>query len=112
MVISIAAAACFAKDALWILPGRSAISSEHRGRDAIRNDFLAEIGPLSGGTIRAELTDVAVGDQHLVAVQHAIAEHRGKLDIPACQLMRIEDGKIVEVRGHYSDQYALDDFCS
>jgi ketosteroid isomerase-like protein len=74
---------------------------------------LAKVGPLSGGTIRAELTEVAVGDQHLVAVQHAIAEHRGKrLDITACQLMKIEDGKIVEVRGHYSDQYALDAFWS
>jgi ketosteroid isomerase-like protein len=48
-----------------------------------------------------------------VAVQHATAEHRGKrLDITACQLIRIRDGRIVDMRGHYSDQYALDDFWS
>jgi uncharacterized protein len=94
-------------------PGRSAIAGEHRGWDAIRDDFLAKVGPISGGTIRAELTEVAVGDEHVVAVQHATAEHRRRrLDITACQLMRIEDGKIVHVRGHYSDQYALDDFWS
>jgi ketosteroid isomerase-like protein len=49
----------------------------------------------------------------MVAVQHATAEFRGKaLDITACQLIRVADGKIVEIRGHYSDQYALDDFWS
>jgi ketosteroid isomerase-like protein len=57
--------------------------------------------------------DLAVGEEHVVAVQHATAEDRGKrLDITACQLIKIENGKIVEVRGHYSDQYALDDFWS
>jgi ketosteroid isomerase-like protein len=54
---------------------------------------------------------VAVGDQHIVAVQHATAEHGGKrLDMTGCQLMRIKDGKIAHVRGHYSDQYTFDDF--
>jgi uncharacterized protein len=72
---------------------------------------LAKLGPLSGGSFKAELTDVAVGDNYVVAVQHATAEHRDKkLDITGCQLMTIEDGKIVNVRGHYSDQYALDNF--
>jgi len=64
-----------------------------------------------GWEFKAELTDVAVGDNYVVAVQHATAEHRDKkLDITGCQLMTIEDGKIVNVRGHCSDQYALDNF--
>ena len=25
-----------------------------------------------------------------------------------CQLIRMEDGRIAEVQGHYSDQYAFD----
>ena len=55
--------------------------------------------------------DVAVGDVFTVAVQHATAAHEGhRLDVTACQLMRIHRGRIVEVRGHYSDQNALDDF--
>lgn len=108
-----AARACFGEHAVWTIPGRSAIAGEHRGWDAIRDDFLARLGPLSGGTFRADLTDVAVGDEHVVAVQHATAQHGGKrLDITGCQLMSVEDGKIVEVRSHYSDQYALDDFWS
>jgi ketosteroid isomerase-like protein len=54
----------------------------------------------------------ALGDRDM-GVQHATAEHGGKrLDITGCQLMTIEDGRITSVRGHYSDQYALDEFWS
>jgi hypothetical protein len=96
-----------------VLPGRSRIAGRHEGRDAIRDDFLALLGPLSGGTLRAELVDVAVGERHVVAVQHATAEHRGRsLDVTACQLIRVEDDRIAEVRGHDSNQEALDAFWS
>ena len=108
-----AARTCFADDAVWILPGRSAIAGEHRGWDAIHDDFLAKLVPLSGDTFRVDLLDVAFGDEHVVAIQHATAEHRGtRLDITACQLIQVEEGKIVEIRGYYSDQYALDAFWS
>jgi uncharacterized protein len=106
-----AASRCFADDAVWALPGTSAISGTHRGWAAIRDNLLAKLGPLSGDTLRAQLLDVCGGDTYVVAVQHATAQHRGRhLDVTACQLMRVEDGHIVEVRGHYSDQVALDAF--
>jgi ketosteroid isomerase-like protein len=103
--------ACFTPDAVWHLPGKSAISGDHRGWDAIRRDFLDKTGPLSGGTLRAGLVDVAVGADHVVAIQHATAEHDGrKLDVTGCQLIRMEGGLIADVTGHYSDQYAFDAF--
>jgi hypothetical protein len=103
--------ACFRPDAVWHLPGRGALAGDHHGWDAIYNDFLAKTGPLSGGTLRAGLVDVAVGADCLVAVQHATAEHDGqKLDVTGCQLIRMEGGLIAEVTGHYSDQYAFDAF--
>ena len=106
-----AAAACFADDAVWVLPGTSSIAGTHRGWAEIRDNFLAKLGPLSGDTLRAELLDVCGGDTYVVAVQHATAHHEGRvLDVTACQLMRVEDGRIVDVRGHYSDQPALDAF--
>jgi ketosteroid isomerase-like protein len=56
---------------------------------------------------------VAVGERFVVAIQHATAHREGKrLDITGCQSMSIEDGKIRSVRGHYSDQQALEDFWS
>jgi ketosteroid isomerase-like protein len=46
-----------------------------------------------------------------VAVQRATAACQGRrLDVTGCQLMRLDEGRIAEVRGHYSDQYALDAF--
>jgi uncharacterized protein (TIGR02246 family) len=108
-----AAAACFAPDAVWILPGRGPMAGAHRGVQEIHENFFARIGPLSGGTFRAELLDVAEGERYVVAVQRATAEHGGlTLDVTGCQLMTVEDGRITEVRGHYSDQYALDEFWS
>jgi len=106
-----AAEQCFAADALWHLPGSSPIAGDHRGWVQIRDDFLRKIGPLSGGTFRAELLDVAVGEHFVVAIQRATASYQGRtLDITGCQLMRVRDGVIQEVRGHYSDQTALDAF--
>ena len=102
---------CFTADAVWHLPGRSPISGDHRGWSEIRDDFLSKLAPLSGETFRADLIDVAVGGDYVVAVQHATADYQGRrLDITACQLMSLEGGRIAEVQGHYSDQYALDAF--
>ena len=102
---------CFAPEPLWHLPGKSAIAGDHVGWDAIFTDFLAKVGPLSGGTFKAELLDIAVGERYVVAIQHATASHNDKtLDITGCQLMTVKGGQILEVRGHYSDQDALDNF--
>ena len=108
----VAAESCFAADVVWHLPGDSPIAGDHHGWSQIRDDFMSKLQPLSGGTFRgAELLDVAIGEQFVVAVQHATASHRGKeLDITACQLMTVRDGLIHEVRGYYSDQKALDAF--
>ncbi|MEO6822778.1 MAG: nuclear transport factor 2 family protein [Candidatus Nanopelagicales bacterium] len=105
------AESCFAPDALWHLPGTSVIAGDHVGWAAIRDDFLAKLGPLSGGSFRADLVDVAVGEHYVVAVQHATGAHEGRtLDITGCQLLTITDGVISEIRGHYSDQASLDAF--
>lgn len=102
---------CFAPDAVWHMPGKSPVAGDHHGWPAIRDGFLAKVGPLSGQTFRAELLDIAVGENSVVAVQRATATHQGRrLDVTGCQLMRLEEGRIAEVQGHYSDQYALDAF--
>jgi ketosteroid isomerase-like protein len=86
---------CFAPEAVWHFPGEECgrrRSQRPAIRDAIR-DFQARIGPLSGGTFRGELLDVAVGEHYIVAVQHGSAQHEGrKFDVTARQLMRVEAG--------------------
>ena len=102
---------CFAEDVVWHLPGNNPIAGDHDGWSQIRDNFMAKLGPQSGGTFRADLLDVAVGDLFVVAVQRATASYGGKaLDITACQRITVRDGLIHEVRGHYSDQAALDAF--
>src|ERR1700750_2971768 len=73
-----AAAACFAPDAVWVLPGRGPLAGTHRGVREIHENFFARLAPLSGGTFRAELLDVAEGERYVVAVQRATAEHGGQ----------------------------------
>jgi ketosteroid isomerase-like protein len=104
-------AECFHPDAVWHIPGSNALSGTHHGWPAIRGEIFARQGPLSDGTFRARLLDLAVGGEFVVAVVHATAQ-RGdhRLDQTVCQLMRVEDGKIREIRGHYADTTALDAF--
>ena len=106
-----AASRCFTPDALWHLPGHSVISGNHQGWPAIRDNILLKLGPLSGGTLRAELLDITVGDRFVVAVQHATGNFHGRvLDVTGCQLMTLSDGLVATVHGHYSDQAQLDAF--
>ena len=96
---------CLAEDAAWHLP----LAGDDAGRAAIVR-ILGSLRPLSGGTFMAVL-NVLVGDSHVVALQHATgAPDDKKLDLLACQLISVEDGKIASMLGFYSDQYALDAF--
>jgi len=95
--------ALFAWDAVWVLPGSSAISGTHAGWPAIRDEFVALLGPLSGGSFHAELLDVAVGERYIVAIQRTTGDFKGRtLDVTSCQLVRMENGLIREVSGLYS----------
>ena len=98
----------FAWDAVWMLPGTSAISGVHRGWPAIRDEFIILLGPLSGGTLCAELVDVAVGETYVVAIQRTSGCLKGRtLDVTSCQLVRMRHGLITEVSGLYTaDQVA------
>ncbi|HXX72098.1 MAG TPA: nuclear transport factor 2 family protein [Candidatus Acidoferrales bacterium] len=103
---------CFADDAVWHVPGRSPLAGDHRGWEEI-GDYLRKLVELGRGTLRAELTDVLANDQYAVALQHTTARRGSKgLDVTACQVVRIRDGRILEMQGYYSDQYGIDDFFS
>lgn len=101
----------FARDAVWVMPGASAISGVHRGWPEIRDEFIALLGPLSLGTLHAELVDIAVGEHYLVVIQRTSGVLKGRsLDVTSCQLVKMRHGLIVEVSGLYTaDQLAAID---
>ena len=104
-----AVGAAFADDAVWELPGRSAVAGEYKGTDAIVG-FLAKSYELSGGTLQLELIDILGSDWGAVQVQHVRASHGGRtLACVETLAHEIVDGKIVHTY-HRPDQYAIDAF--
>lgn len=101
----------FADDAVWDLPGRSAVAGEFKGPDAIIG-FLAKAYELSGGSLRLELIDILGSEWGAVQVQHVRASHGGRtLDCVETLAHEIVDGKIVRTY-HRPDQNAIDGFFS
>ena len=65
-----------------------------------------------GGTYRVELLWVVADDDHAVAVYRAQGERDGErsLDIEQALLIRVEDGRWIDVRAQPLDQAAFDAF--
>jgi uncharacterized protein len=102
---------CFARDAVWHEPGSNIYSGDRVGWPEIRDELLALLGPLSGGAFRAELVDVTVGDQYVVAVQRTKGEHNGRtLDSTSCQVGRVVRGRIQEVWATHANQAEVNAF--
>ena len=101
------------EDAAWEFPGRAGkIAGRHEGRAAILG-FLMNVQGLTDGSFHLDLEDVVAGDRTAVALFRGHARRGAKvLDNPPCLRMRIEDGRIVELREFVWDLYAVDDFWS
>ena len=101
-----------AEDAVWHAAGRSRLSGEKRGRDAILA-FFGQIAEISGGTFRAELHDVVAGDEHAVGLHTATGQRDGKsLRVRTALVFHLRDGKVSEAWEHAEDTQALDEFVS
>ena len=103
----------FAPEAVWHVPGANAMSGDYRGLDEIIA-FLRRTAELTGGTYRVELLWVVADDDHAVAVYRAQGARDGErsLDIEQALLIRVEDGRWVDVRAQPLDQQAFDAFWS
>ena len=76
-----------------IRPIRACASQGWRTTHSLFGVGLGSLGPLAGASCGPSI------------------RHQGRrLDVTGCQLMRLKEGRISEVQGHYSDQYALDAF--
>ena len=102
---------CFAHDAVWHEPGDNVYSGDRVGWPQIRDELLALLGPLSCGAFRAELVDVAVGQEYVVAVHRGQGEHNGRiLGSLSFQVLRLVRGRIQEVWSTYANQGEVDAF--
>jgi ketosteroid isomerase-like protein len=99
-------------DAVWRIRGRSDLAGEYRGREAILA-MLRETAVRTGGTYRAELHYAVADDAHVVAVYRATGQRDERaIDILQALIVRVGDGRWVEVDAVPTDQYAFDEFWS
>lgn len=102
----------FDQDAVWHVPGRSPLSGDHRGMDAILGSF-AKTAELTGGTFRIDLHDVVANDEHAVGIYVSRGEREGRtLEDRNVLVTHIRNGKIAEAWLLNDDQDAADEFFS
>ena len=100
----------FAADALWTVPGDSAMAGAYRGPEAIFR-FLARLPKETDGTYRSELVDVLASDGRAAALYRATGTRRDRsLDIEQVLLFRLEDGAVAEVLALPSEPAAFEEF--
>jgi ketosteroid isomerase-like protein len=100
-----------APDAVLDVPGDSPNAGRYRGLDEITG-FLARAHAVTGGTLRLTLHDVAVGDDHVIALTTYTASRPGREPLAnhLCHLLKVQGGRIVYSRFFTGDQYKTDAF--
>jgi ketosteroid isomerase-like protein len=103
----------FDENAVWHAPGRSSLAGDYRGRDATLG-YLGRLGQETDGNFRAELLHLTADDEDcVVGVQRTVTERNGKrLEVGNCIVFELTNGRVTDVREHFSDLYAWDEFWS
>jgi uncharacterized protein len=98
-------------DVVWHQPGKNRFSGTHRGFPAV-GAMLGGMMEVSGGTFSISRADHFMENGNWVAIQIAFQAQRdgAQMAQSGVDLLRIEDGKIVEVRLFSSDQEQEDAF--
>jgi hypothetical protein len=101
-----------AEDTVWHWSGRSPISGEHVGRDAVFAVF-GKLADLAGESMELEDHDFLGNDDHTVALGTTRASRGDRsLDVNHVEVCHWRDGKIVEEWWIIEDQAAADEFWS
>ena len=102
----------FADDLLWHVAGRSAISGDYKGRDAVFG-FFGKLMEMSNGSAKIEVHDILANDEHAVALVTGTAT-RGDNSFtgPDVHTFHLRNGQVVEFWDSPLDQYASDEFWS
>ena len=101
----------FAPDVQWHQGGKSQISGDYSGVDAVLN-FFQKLFQLTDGTFRATVHDLLASDQHVV-VLGTIEGQRGGRSVSNgnyCQVFHMRNGRAAEVWVTAVDPYGVDEF--
>lgn len=105
------AMALLSPDVVWLQPGANRFSGDHRGIDGV-GALLGGMMEASQGTFQLAVTGPAMVNGELVAVPVRFSGNRAdaSMDMSGVDLLKVRDGKIVEVRLFSSDGQAEDTF--
>jgi uncharacterized protein len=100
------------QDIVWRIPGRNQMAGTYAGRDATLA-VLRRTAELTGGTYRIDLQWAVADEEHVVVVYRASGRRGDRaLDIDQALVVRVADGRWVEVDAVPFDQHAFDEFWS
>ena len=104
-------AEAFTADIRWHQGGRSQVSGDYAGIDAVLGYFV-KLFELSNGTFRTEVHDVLASDNHVVVLA-AFSGQRGQKSVGNgnyCQVFHMRDGRADECWVTPVDAYGVDEF--
>lgn len=100
----------FADDILWHIAGTGPLAGDYEGMAQVLG-ALGKIAELSGGTVRPELHDVLISDDHTVVLVTMHAERGGKqIQLDLVHVIHAANGKATEIWTHSSDPAAAAQF--
>ena len=103
----------FSPDIVWHQGGRSQVSGDYRGVDAVLGLF-GKLFELTNGTFAVELHDVLASEEHVVALATTRGQRAGKSIQHGeySHVCHFRDGKLSEAWIVNVDPYEIDDFFS
>jgi hypothetical protein len=100
----------FAENIIWHVAGTGPLAGDYEGAAQVMG-LLGKISELAGGTVRPELHDVLVSNDHTVALTTIRAERAGKqLQLNLVHVIHGANGKATEVWTQSSDPAAAAEF--
>ena len=101
-----------ADDIVWHIAGTGPLAGDYEGVAQVMG-VLGKISELSGGTVRPELHDVLVSNDHTVALTTIRAQRAGKqLQLNIVHVIHSANGKATEIWTSSSDPAAAAEFWS
>jgi ketosteroid isomerase-like protein len=99
----------FAEDLRWHEGGRTQLSGEYRGLEAVYGLF-GKLMEVTEGSFHQDLHAVFADDEHAVVLVTITASRGGRsIHVNGVHIMHLRDGKVTEFWNAATDQYAIDE---